>query len=135
MSKENYEMQFLELMKGLLAQTPDTADAPPVEVKAEAQPEPKAETSVEEMLGMREQFPDAVGGPGVPKSSVIGIPVTAITDEGVTEEAVLTSPAEEISEEERENLIWQAITADVPGLGKTVTQTTTSDLRRRLNRG
>lgn len=154
MSKENYEMQFLELMASLTAQTPDNAEAPPVEVKAEPQPEPKVEASVEELLGMTT--------PGVPKSAVMadlvtdeishtapdvqatiiealvspgGINVTAITDEGVTEEAVLISPAEEISEEGRENLIWQAITADVPGLGKTVTQATTSDLRRRLNRG
>lgn len=108
MSKENYEMQFLELMASLTAQTPDTADAPPV--KAEPQPE----ASVEELLGIQ---------------------VTAITDEGVTEDAVLASPAQEITEEEREDLIWKAITEDVPGLGKTVVEESVSDrLRKRLAR-
>jgi hypothetical protein len=49
MTKENYEMQFLELMASLTAQTPDTADAPPVE----AVPEPQVEPNVMELLGIQ----------------------------------------------------------------------------------
>jgi hypothetical protein len=49
MTKENYEMQFLELMASLTAQTPDTADAPPVE----AVPEPQVEPNVLELLGIQ----------------------------------------------------------------------------------
>lgn len=147
MSKENYEMQFIELMASLIAQTPETADAPPVEVKAEPQPEPKAETSVEEMLGIQVLMDEANHGepevrtaliedltsPGVPKSA--GIPVTAITDEGVTEDAVLASGPPDLSEEEREDLVWKAITEDCPGVGKTAEEPAVIDpLRQRLAR-
>ena len=49
MTKDNYEMQFIELMASLTAQTPDTAEAPPVE----AVPEPQAEVNVMELLGIQ----------------------------------------------------------------------------------
>lgn len=97
--KPEHELAFLELMASLTSQTPDKVTDPP--------PEPKPEVKVAEPVAL---------DPSV--ETLLGIPVTAITDEGVTEDAVLVSPAEELTEEQREDLVWKAITADVPGLAK-----------------
>lgn len=114
MSKENYEMQFLELMAGLISQTPDSPSDPPVEPQPVANPEPTEVVDLDALLGMQ---------------------VTAITDEGVTEDAVLASGPPDLSEEEREDLVWKAITEDCPGVGKTAEEPAVIDpLRQRLAR-